>query len=645
MAIRVSIVQSNAVATSKPGWNDYEFQQIERNFLTKGIIQGSYANDFRVTERGAGANMSLDVAAGRALIAITNTNVTHGKTYKVYFDSDSVVNVPVTTADATNPRKDRLILRVSVAANPNTASSNIGTIELLAGTPAVSPSAPEEPSNALTLAVIDVPAGDTAITNSQITDSRTYSLLNSGVLLNVTRQGFSNTVADGSGTDTVTASYSPAITALSDRMILAFVPANDNTGAATFNPDGFGAKEIRKRGNSALEASDLKAKVCAFLQYNLADDNWKLLNPQTTAYGSKSIFLSPQLASISASFGCAAPATYTPATTIAFDEVTAGNSGSGSSHTIAHTTSGSNRYLLVGFKTNSESNTAIGVTYNGVAMTQIGKSNNLPLSESVYLYGLVAPASGNHNVVISLSEPAAILYSIASYTGVQQTAQPPTATISTQTSGTSLTNTPTTVSGNDWVVAFARNNQSNFTPGANTTARGAATSAQIFDSNAPGVYTLNFSWSGTGGAAAIGIVLKPTSSSPAVRVLDFDQSFFEQAEFQVIMPDNYTGGTFTAVFHWLSTAGSGNVVWRIEAMGLPNNTSLTSAAIYGTAQSVTSGSNGANKLNVSAATAPIIPGGTPGANTPMWFRVSRDATNASDTLAADARLVGVQITF
>jgi hypothetical protein len=99
----------------------------------------------------------LQLTLGRALIEITNTNLAHGKTYKVYFDSDATENRAVATADTTNPRKDRVILRVSVATNPDGSSGNVGTVEVLTGTPAGSPSAPAEPSNAITLAIIDVP--------------------------------------------------------------------------------------------------------------------------------------------------------------------------------------------------------------------------------------------------------------------------------------------------------------------------------------------------------------------------------------------------------------------------------------------------------------------------------------------------------
>jgi hypothetical protein len=347
---------------------------------------------------------------------------------------------------------------------------------------------------------------------------------------------------------------------------------------------------------------------------------------------------------VSANFGCAALATYTPTTSIAFDAVTTNSSGSATSHTFAHTCTGSNRYLFVGFyQSSSGSDFASSVTYGGEAMTQLGKSVDLPTGNTVYLYGRAAPASGANNVVITLSSAAAIGYSAFSYTGCHQTAQPTSATVGTQAAGTTVSVTPTSLLGNDWLAAFGRNGESAFAAGANTELRGSASSFQACDSNATGIRTLNLSWTGSGMGAVIGIALVPVSSSPAVRVLDYDKTSFEQAEWQVLMPDSYAGGTFTAKVHWLTTAASGNAVWRVQAVGVPDATSLPATAPYGAAQSVTDGSTGANFLNVSAATAAVTPGGSPGASRMMWFRVARDAAHASDTLDADARLVGLEI--
>jgi hypothetical protein len=183
VTLRVGIIgTTSTVSANNPKWRDSELQAFERYFLEEGVISG-----FAVSEKGSGANMTVDVAAGQALIEITNTNLTAGETYKVYFTSDAVENVPVTAADGTNPRKDRVVLRVDVSENPDTSAGNVAIVEILAGTPAGSPAAPAEPANAITLAIIDIPASDTTIGNAQITDSRTYVTADSAVLADLQR--------------------------------------------------------------------------------------------------------------------------------------------------------------------------------------------------------------------------------------------------------------------------------------------------------------------------------------------------------------------------------------------------------------------------------------------------------------------------
>lgn len=64
----------------------------------------------------------------------------------------------VTAADATNPRIDNVVTNLS------------GTVSIVAGTPAATPAAPAVAAGTVKIAEILVPANDTAITNSQITD-------------------------------------------------------------------------------------------------------------------------------------------------------------------------------------------------------------------------------------------------------------------------------------------------------------------------------------------------------------------------------------------------------------------------------------------------------------------------------------------
>jgi hypothetical protein len=71
-----------------------------------------------------------------------------------------------------------------------------------------------------------------------------------------------------SGTDTITATVSPALTAYAAGQMFAFVAANTNTGAVTINISSLGAKAITKNGNTALSAGDLTANYLFVVVYD-----------------------------------------------------------------------------------------------------------------------------------------------------------------------------------------------------------------------------------------------------------------------------------------------------------------------------------------------------------------------------------------
>ncbi len=584
MTKRVSIIGSPAGASVVPGWNDYEFAQFERIFLTEGVISG-----FAVSERGAGANMSVDVALGKALIEITNTNVAHGKTYKVYFDSDATENISITTADGTHPRIDRICLRVDVVTDPNGNASNIAIIEAIAGTPAGSPSAPSEPSNAITLALVSVPASDTTISTGQITDSRTYADIASTILANIAR---ADTLA-GTGA---------------------------NQGASTV-----GVRDVA--GN--FTGTNVEAVLAELVEMG----------------GSNSISLIPETGNPATIHACAATANYLGSSTIAFDAITKSFASANTSFTISHTCTGSNRYLLVCINTDNveDTNIVTSVTYAGVSMTKIGAYADSGSLLTLTIWALIAPATGANNVVITQSSSKAIVYSFVSYTGCNQTAQPTTSDNIKVTATTTLPLLTTKVAGNDWVFGWGRAGSGNFAAGANTTLRGTASGEQVGDTNGTDTYTVTMT---AGSSTHRGVVtaIRPAAPTPFVRVFDFDQSLFEAAEWQFTLPDNYAGGTITAKVHWTTTAASGDVVWGVQAGCVADNEAISGTGL-GTAQEVTDGATGAAKLNVTAATSAITIAGTPTAGKLVSVRVYRNAAHASDTLAADARLVAVELSL
>ena len=79
-----------------------------------------------------------------------------------------------------------------------------------------------------------------------------------------------------SGTDTLTGSVTPALTAYAAGNLFSFVVANTNTGAVTINIDGNGAKSVTRTGSTALVAGDMVAGQVALIEYD--GTRFQLLN-------------------------------------------------------------------------------------------------------------------------------------------------------------------------------------------------------------------------------------------------------------------------------------------------------------------------------------------------------------------------------
>jgi hypothetical protein len=131
-------------------------------YATTGIIGSS---SLAVTQNSP-AGMSVRVAAGWA--AIIGTTQANMGAYVAYNDAQTTLTV--TTADPTNPRIDRVVVTLRDAYY--TGAFNDVIFQVLAGTPAGSPTAPAVPANSISLATIAVGAGVTSITTANITDTR-----------------------------------------------------------------------------------------------------------------------------------------------------------------------------------------------------------------------------------------------------------------------------------------------------------------------------------------------------------------------------------------------------------------------------------------------------------------------------------------
>ena len=166
-----------------------------------------------------------------------------------------------------------------------------------------------------------------------------------------------------------------------------------------------------------------------------------------------------------------------------------------------------------------------------------------------------------------------------------------------------------------------------------------AVSAQIFLSAA------GMNPQATNGCAALATTSMATNKQD-IRTLDFNEAAIEYAQSALFaMPSDYNGGTFTYKILWkhADTTTDFGVVWAVDAICYADAGALDAA--WGTAVNVTDTGGTTNAIYITPASGAVTPSGAPAAGSPIIVRVQRVATDAADTLAVDARLIGIQITY
>lgn len=153
----------------------YPFQVLRYLLQQTGIRQGVVGSgDFVASQKAAGANMSVDIAAGGAWIKGTDVS-RQGVYHEV---NDAVVNVTgFAAADPTNPRIDQVYLRANDTSIP-TGSGDVGSFVIVTGTPTVGATLDNRtgvgaaPPSAMPICDALVPAAATTITTANIRDRR-----------------------------------------------------------------------------------------------------------------------------------------------------------------------------------------------------------------------------------------------------------------------------------------------------------------------------------------------------------------------------------------------------------------------------------------------------------------------------------------
>lgn len=163
------------------------------------------SSDYKVVQRGAGANMSVDVGLGDAIIFGNNPG--NGGFYHI--TNDATVNVAVGPSHASLPRIDQIVLTINDTTHGGDAT-DAPALEVLAGTATAGATLDNRTGaaalgdNQLRLADVLVPAASTTVVTANIRDRRPWAR---GAYRRITRNANAAAGNDYSTTVQGTASF------------------------------------------------------------------------------------------------------------------------------------------------------------------------------------------------------------------------------------------------------------------------------------------------------------------------------------------------------------------------------------------------------------------------------------------------------
>jgi len=139
--------------------------------------------------------------------------------------------------------------------------------------------------------------------------------------------------------------------------------------------------------------------------------------------------------------------------------------------------------------------------------------------------------------------------------------------------------------------------------------------------------------------------VETTATRPDLKVLDFDASTAEYAQFAIAMPKSWNLGTVTYQVFWSpSNTNTGNCIFGLQ--GLACTEGDTADAVFGTAQEVTDAGIGTvEDVQMTAVSSAMTIAGSPADDDQCFFQLYRDAADGSDSFTGDARVLGIKLFY
>lgn len=134
------------------------------------------------------------------------------------------------------------------------------------------------------------------------------------------------------------------------------------------------------------------------------------------------------------------------------------------------------------------------------------------------------------------------------------------------------------------------------------------------------------------------------SNGPEIKVLDFDASSDENAQFTVAFPNSWNEGTVTfQAFFTVTGTNTGTVAWGLSGVAVADNDSCNTAFGTNVVATAKAHSGTSNDINVTAESGAVTIAGSPSTSEFVFFQVMRDVSE--DNQSGDARLLGIKLFF
>ena len=139
--------------------------------------------------------------------------------------------------------------------------------------------------------------------------------------------------------------------------------------------------------------------------------------------------------------------------------------------------------------------------------------------------------------------------------------------------------------------------------------------------------------------------VETTAIRPELKVLDFDASTAQYAQFAIAMPKSWNLGTVTYQVFWSpSTTNTGNCIFGLQGVSCTEGD--TADVAFGTAVEVTDAGIGTvEDVQMTAESGAITIAGSPADNDQTFFQLYRDAADGSDDFSGEARVLGIKLFY